>query len=82
MVVVRTLGWLLFAVGGLLDLWLMVASSAVVAARHGVLWVVLGWVFFPVGVFALPIAAGMGVLMVLVYAVTVAGAGMVQAGER
>ncbi|GEM_PF-7070331 len=82
MVLVRILGWLLFAVGGLLDLWLMVASSGIVAHRHGVMWTVLGWVFFPVGMFVLPIAAGLGGVMVLVYGLTVVGAVLSRAGTE
>lgn len=81
MVVVRFFGWVLVVLGGLADLWLMVASSAVVAARHGVLWAVLGWVFFPVGMFALPIAAGLGILMAAMYLVTSVGAVMAQVGK-
>lgn len=81
MVVVRLLGWLLFAGGGILDLWVMIASSVVVSARYGLGWTVLGWVFFPVGMFALPIAAGLGVVMVVVYLVTGAGAALAKAGK-
>ena len=82
MIVVRAFGWLLFAVGGLLDLWLMVSSSAVVASRHGVGWAVLGWVFFPVGIVALPIAAGLGAAMVFVYLLTGVGAALARAGAE
>ncbi len=80
MVLVRVFGWLLVAVGGLADLWLMLSSSAIVAQRHGVGWVLAGWVFFPVGMFVLPIAAGLGGVMALVYVLTLVGAVMSRAG--
>ena len=81
MVLVRVIGWLLFAAGGLLDLWLMLSSSVIVSQRHGLMWTVLGWVFFPVGIFALPIAAGLGTVMLVVYLVTGVGAALAQAGK-
>jgi hypothetical protein len=46
------------------------------------LWVLGGWIAFPIGIVALPIAAGFGIVMVIVYGATMVGGALAQAGEE
>lgn len=79
--IARAIGWVLYVLGGLADLFVIIASSIGVAAEYGLFWVILGWIFFPIGFIALPIAAGLWLPMLVAIAITAVGNFLAHLGE-